>query len=37
MPKNIYGVTKTAAEDLCELFHHEQGSRVWSSAHAVLP
>ena len=21
-PKNIYGVTKTAAEDLCRLFHH---------------
>jgi nucleoside-diphosphate-sugar epimerase len=21
VPKNIYGVTKTAAEDLCELFH----------------
>jgi nucleoside-diphosphate-sugar epimerase len=21
-PKNIYGVTKVAAEDLCELFHH---------------
>jgi UDP-glucose 4-epimerase len=25
VPKNIYGVTKTAAEDLCELFHHNQG------------
>jgi UDP-glucose 4-epimerase len=24
-PKNIYGVTKAAAEDLCELFHHNQG------------
>jgi UDP-glucose 4-epimerase len=24
-PKNIYGVTKTAAEDLCELFHRDQG------------
>jgi UDP-glucose 4-epimerase len=22
VPKNIYGVTKVAAEDLCELFHH---------------
>jgi UDP-glucose 4-epimerase len=22
-PRNIYGVTKTAAEDLCELVHHE--------------
>ena len=27
VPKNIYGVTKTAAEDLCELFHHNQGLR----------
>ena len=25
IPKNIYGVTKTAAEDLCELFHHRHG------------
>jgi UDP-glucose 4-epimerase len=25
VPKNIYGVTKTAAEDLCELFHRNQG------------
>jgi len=25
VPKNIYGVTKTAAEDLCELFHRDQG------------
>jgi nucleoside-diphosphate-sugar epimerase len=24
-PKNIYGVTKTAAEDLCELFHRLHG------------
>ncbi|MBE9168764.1 NAD(P)-dependent oxidoreductase [Pleurocapsales cyanobacterium LEGE 06147] len=24
-PKNIYGVTKVAAENLCELFHHRQG------------
>src|SRR5262245_5663605 len=23
VPKNIYGVTKTAAEDLCELFHRD--------------
>lgn len=23
MPKNIYGVTKTAAEDLCQLFHQK--------------
>lgn len=23
IPKNIYGVTKAAAEDLCELFHHK--------------
>ena len=25
VPKNIYGVTKTAAEDLCELFYRNQG------------
>jgi nucleoside-diphosphate-sugar epimerase len=25
VPKNIYGVTKTAAEDLCELFHRNHG------------
>jgi nucleoside-diphosphate-sugar epimerase len=25
VPKNIYGVTKTAAEDLCELFHRRMG------------
>lgn len=25
VPKNIYGVTKIAAEDLCELFHRRQG------------
>jgi nucleoside-diphosphate-sugar epimerase len=25
IPKNIYGVTKTAAEDLCELFHIKHG------------
>lgn len=25
IPKNIYGVTKTAAEDLCRLFHRNQG------------
>jgi len=25
IPKNIYGVTKTAAEDLCELFHRLHG------------
>ncbi|MEM7280059.1 MAG: NAD(P)-dependent oxidoreductase [Pseudomonadota bacterium] len=24
-PKNIYGVTKTAAEDLCQLFHRRAG------------
>ena len=24
VPKNIYGVTKTAAENLCELFHRNQ-------------
>jgi nucleoside-diphosphate-sugar epimerase len=25
VPKNIYGVTKTAAEDVCRLFHRNQG------------
>src|SRR5687767_13258537 len=25
IPKNIYGVTKVAAEDLCELAHRNQG------------
>ena len=25
IPKNIYGVTKTAAEDFCWLFHHQHG------------
>lgn len=25
LPKNIYGVTKAAAEDLCELFHRDHG------------
>lgn len=25
VPRNIYGVTKRAAEDLCELFHRETG------------
>src|SRR5262249_22253418 len=25
VPKNIYGVTKTAAEHLCELFHRDRG------------
>ena len=25
MPKNIYGATKSAAEDLCQLFHRNQG------------
>ena len=28
VPKNIYGVTKTAAEDLCELFHRKHGLNV---------
>jgi UDP-glucose 4-epimerase len=27
VPRNIYGVTKTAAENLCELFHHNQRLR----------
>ena len=28
VPKNIYGVTKTSAESLCELFHRRQGLPV---------
>ena len=28
LPKNIYGVTKVTAEDLCELFHRERGLPV---------
>lgn len=28
VPKNIYGVTKTAAEDLCQLFHRQHGLPV---------
>jgi UDP-glucose 4-epimerase len=27
IPRNIYGVTKAAAEDLCELFHRQEGLR----------
>jgi nucleoside-diphosphate-sugar epimerase len=27
-PKNIYGVTKTAAEDLCRLFHRNEGLKA---------
>lgn len=28
VPKNVYGVTKTAAEDLCELVHRDSGLPV---------
>lgn len=28
VPKNIYGATKTAAEDLCRLFHRNEGLNV---------
>jgi len=28
VPKNIYGVTKSAAEDLCQLFHRNHGLAV---------
>ena len=28
VPRNIYGVTKTAAEDLCELFHRRDGMKI---------
>ena len=27
VPRNIYGVTKTAAEDLCELVHRDPACR----------
>src|SRR5262245_53371841 len=27
MPKNIYGITKISAENLCELFHRDRGLR----------
>jgi UDP-glucose 4-epimerase len=27
VPKNIYGITKMAAENLCELFHRDRGLR----------
>ena len=38
MPRNIYGVTKTAAEDLCELVHRDHGLPVPDPAHlALLP
>jgi UDP-glucose 4-epimerase len=25
VPRNIYGITKSAAEDLCQMFHHNHG------------
>lgn len=28
IPKNIYGVTKTTAEDLCQLYHREHGLKA---------
>ena len=28
VPRNVYGVTKTAAEDLCELVHRDHGLPV---------
>src|ERR671920_2312143 len=28
VPRNIYGATKTAAEDLCELIHRDHGLPV---------
>ena len=36
VPKNIYGVTKTAAEDLCELVHRNQGLPCRDPAHVAL-
>jgi len=37
VPTNIYGVTKTAAEDLCQLFHRNQGLRASCTHFALLP
>ena len=28
VPRNVYGVTKTAAEDVCELIHRDHGLRA---------
>ena len=36
VPKNIYGVTKVAAEDLCELFQRNQRPAVHRAAHVAL-
>ena len=36
VPKNIYGVTKAAAEDLCELFHRNHGLACHGAAHLAL-
>ena len=36
VPKNIYGVTKAAAEDLCQLFHRNHGLAVHRAAHLAL-
>ena len=38
VPKNIYGVTKVAAEDLCQLFHRNQRPALHRAADlALLP
>ena len=36
VPKNIYGATKAAAEDLCELVHRDHGLPVRDPAHVAL-
>ena len=36
MPKNIYGVTKVAAEDLCELFHRQVRPAVRDPANVAV-
>ena len=36
VPKNIYGVTKAAAEDLCQLFHRNQGCPASCSGHRAF-
>ena len=36
VPKNIYGVTKAAAEDLCQLFQPQPRARLPGAAHLAL-
>jgi UDP-glucose 4-epimerase len=36
VPKNIYGVTKTAAENLCQLYYRNFGYALYSFTHLAL-